>query len=513
MKRYYLFIIAAILFLGSSCKKDFLSVNETNPNTAKAVPGNLILPAALNATANIMNSPRNFDFVYLWYGQWSISSGYSQPNDLTQYNIRNSSYQGDFDAFYLAANAFNDIEKNSSAPQEAYYLAIAKIMKAYIFTNLVDLYGDVPYTEAFQGAANFKPKYDNQKTIYEDCVTQIEKAVAAIKAAPVDVTIVTSAYDIMYKGDMTKWIKFANTLKLRILLHQADMTGRYTSYIQPALAKISGGYIGTGEGAMFNPGYLNSAGKMNPLWGTFYAADGTTNADGIAYYKAGKDAINIMWNSIPGEDWRVYAHFKEYNTSYALGGNYFGALVSSLAGPAVVSSLGPGLLKSFDQSSIILSDFESLFLQAEAAQRGWIGTPADAKTFYYAALKANYTFLGLTAKKWLTTYGITGTSDYDDFVASNAGYALIDFDAATNKLQTIITQKWVSLLGNTPIEIWTDYRRTGFPTFIHWSADPLKLNATPPVRLLYPQREISTNEANVPTGINLFTSKIFWQAR
>lgn len=510
MKKYFLFI-AAILILGSSCKKDFLSVNETNPSVATSVPGNLILPAALSATANIMNTPRNnFDFIFYFLGQWSISKSYAQPTDYLQYNITNiSSPMNNFSNFYLAAKGFDDIEKASTTPQQSIYLGIAKIMKAYIFTNLVDMWGNVPYSEAFKGAGNFKPKYDDAKAIYEDCVLQIENGVAAIKAAPIDANVPTSAYDIMYAGDVTKWIKFANTLKLRILLHQSGMTGRYDSYIKASIAKISGGYIGPDEGAMVNPGYLQSSGKMSPLWQNFYAADGTTVADGLTYDMAGGDAVDMMWNNLAGEDWRVYGFYHQYDASYHVAGNYFGATI--LREASVTSQLGTGLLKSFDQSAIILSDFESLFLQAEAAQRGWItGTP---KTLYYSALKANYKFLGLTGNTYTTLYGIANTTDYDDFINSNVGNPLIDFDAATDKIKTIITQKWVSMNGNTPIEIWTDWRRTGFPDFIHWSANTSKFNPTPPIRLPYPQREVATNAENVAAQgtINIYTSKIFWQ--
>ena len=98
---------------------------------------------------------------------------------------------------------------------------------------------------------------------------------------------------------------------------------------------------------------------------------------------------------------------------------------------------------------------------------------------------------------------------------TQAGKPLVNFDLAPNKIQTIITQKWISLNGLIPLPIWTDYRRTGFPDFIHFTQDPARLNDTPPVRLLYPQTEISTNNDNVlAQGVNsLFTDKIFWQNR
>jgi len=188
MKKNILILIAGLMLLGTSCSKDFLSVNEVNPNTPSKVEAKLVLPAALNAVAFTMNYPRRFEFAYLWYGLWSVSSGYSQPQFLVQYKLRNSDYQQAFLDFYTTANNLNDIEKGST---EVYYVAIAKIMKAYIFQNLVDCWGDVPYSEAFQAeAGNLKPKYDKQQDIYEDLVVKLDEAMASIQNAPITATAV-----------------------------------------------------------------------------------------------------------------------------------------------------------------------------------------------------------------------------------------------------------------------------------------------------------------------------------
>jgi len=86
-------LLTVLLVLGSACKKDFLNVDETNPNTASAVPANLVLPAALNSIAARIDDPRNYEFCYLWFGAWSISNGYVPPRNLTEYNLLNSGYQ------------------------------------------------------------------------------------------------------------------------------------------------------------------------------------------------------------------------------------------------------------------------------------------------------------------------------------------------------------------------------------------------------------------------------------
>ena len=295
MKKNILIIIAGIMVFMSSCSKDFLNVNEKNPNSPSVVDPKLVLPAAENAIAYTMNNPRRWEFVYLWHGLWSISAGYTQPTALTQYKITNSSYQNAFIEFYLAANNLDAIEKQSTTPQTVYYLAMAKILKAYIFQNLVDVWGDVPYTEAFQtGAGNLKPKYDKQQAIYEDLVVQLDAAINLIQTATNLASIPGPTNDLYYQGNMSLWLKFANTLKLRILVHQAAMDGRDT-YIKGAIATTASiGYIGAGEGALNNPPYQVSAGKMNPFYECFYNNAGGTQSDAVTYYFAGKDVVDFL---------------------------------------------------------------------------------------------------------------------------------------------------------------------------------------------------------------------------
>ena len=212
-------------------------MDEFNPNSASAVPANLVLPAALNNTArNFTQAETIFYFSLVWL--MSISGGYSQPTNLTQYNLLASAYQGIWSNNYTNLLNYDYIDKLSTTEKNNPYKAIAKIMKVYFYENLVDTYGNIPYKEALQtGTGILKPKYDPQQDIYEDLVVQLDAAMNLIETAPADADQVGN-YDIIYHGDMTLWHKFANTLKLRLLITQADMSGR-TSYITGALATSS----------------------------------------------------------------------------------------------------------------------------------------------------------------------------------------------------------------------------------------------------------------------------------
>jgi hypothetical protein len=500
-------LLTVLLVLGSACKKDFLNVNEVNPNQASAVPANLVLPAALNSIASLYDQPDNYNFIYFWYGMWSSSNGYIDPTNLTQYNFLNSSYQGIWDNSYLALQNLDYVEQASLASSEKNFRAIAIIMKAYLFHNLVDCYGNIPYSEALKGSGanqNLKPHYDPQQSVYEDLAIRIDTAINLIQTAAITASAPGSS-DIIFGGDMGKWARFANTIKLRILMNQADMSGR-ASYISGALATTASvGYLGAGEGAMLNPGYLQTANKMSPFWEDFYKQDNSPQADGIVYYMANQDACNFLTNN---NDPRKLRIFQPYSGT-SIQGNYFGGYQKQLVGNT--SKLGFGLLQGYNQSSAILTDFESLFLQAEAAQRGFI--TADAKALYESAVTQSVLYLGQKS--------FFDPGSYVPLTAGNASTYLaqilpdVNFDASANKLEAIITQKWIALNGINPMPVWTDYRRTGFPNFLHFSIDPSRLSDTPPVRLLYPQTEINTNLDNVLAQgtISLTSSKIFWQNR
>ncbi|HBE43346.1 MAG TPA: SusD/RagB family nutrient-binding outer membrane lipoprotein [Bacteroidales bacterium] len=496
MKKIFITITVLLALVSSSCE-DFLTVNETNPNSASAVPANLILPAALNSTANIHNRPFNFFFVYAWHGCFAVAGNYVANTTLTQYNLLNSSYQGNWANIYLNLQNYDYLDKISSDPKDSYFAAIAKIMKAYQYQTLVDVWGNVPYSEALKtGEGILKPKYDDAKTIYEDLVLTLDEAMNLIANAPLDANIVGDD-DIMFAGNMKLWWKFANTLKLRMLINQSGMTGR-DQYIKTAIATqphTVNDYLGVGESALVNPGYVKSEGKMNPFWETFYKQDDSRQADGLNYFCANQDAVDFLTGNFDPRAERFFAPIP----SGVIRGTYYGEPII----PSVTSELGTGLVRSYNQDAIIMTDFESLFLQAEAVQRGLL--TGNTKALYESAVTRSIIYMG----------GLKGNAAAAATYLADDTKPLVNFDAAPNKLQTILTQKWLSLIGISPVPLWTDYRRTGYPGFIHWSQEPNKKNATPPVRLLYPQTEINVNNDNVLAvgTINPFTSKIFWQNR
>jgi hypothetical protein len=225
------FIALAVVAL-TSCKKDFLDINQ-NPNAATTTTPELVLPSALATTAarlNPMASTTNTTtagpgtWLNGWMGYWAISGSYAiSSSDFTTYKQTTGTGDAIWQAAYDNLNDYYYVKTQSHAQNKPFYEAAARVMMAYNFQILVDLFGNVPYTEAFGGTSNLHPKYDDQKAIYADLIKQIDTAITLFKRG--DAKGAASS-DIMFGNPLTgvsdnsKWIRFSNTLKLRILMRQ-----------------------------------------------------------------------------------------------------------------------------------------------------------------------------------------------------------------------------------------------------------------------------------------------------
>jgi len=477
-----------------SCE-DFLDVN-VDPNNPTSVTPDLVLAPAMYYTAYRQQSDRGISHLgNMFMVNWSQSDGFSWYSDEFKYNVTSSFYVNTFNNVYANPLKQYQILNNLTDTKYDYYKAIAKVMKAFHFQILVDTYGDIPYSEALGRSLLATPKYDDAKTIYEDLIVQLTDAIALIKNAPENV-VVPGADDCMFGGDMETWIKFANTLKLRILVRQSDMTGR-ESYITTELGVINAegsGYITTDVG--INPGFITGeTDKQNPMWNELGKdASGTETMN----YKATCASAYIIGYLTSTGDPRIDRIYEKPATGH-LGVpqgllDYDTPVVDAYM-PDKVSNIGPGILKSGDMDAIIFTLAESYFNQAEARLKNLITTGPTTKELYQSGITASFEYLGLNAAAAVTYYSQ---------VLNNVNY-----DNSTNKEEAIITQKWIAVNGITAEQSWFDYTRTGYPTGI-----PIPLNysgsADRPVRIFYPAGEYSSNGENVPAQPNAFTAKIFW---
>jgi len=496
MKKYIL-IVAAFFTAGiSGCKKDYLSL-EVNPNIPSVTTPQLTLAAALNAsTASVVN---DYPFYGVWAGFWTTSGNYVPNQTINQFNLNTGSLNGQWTDWYSQLANYNILQNLASSDASLVkFKAIAMIMKAYGFQHLVDDFGDVPYSQAFQPSTILFPAYDKGTDIYEDLGKQLDAAIALLPDGVTGTDPGTS--DIVFHGDMAKWRNFANSLKLRIALRVSTKTPS-DPLVTALAATVSQGYLTVD--AASNPGFLNSIGKQNPFYGTYGVDPSGNQPFGNAYYRANAFEVDLLNTFSDPRAPRFFALVPPPGSpsgtpSTIVHGNAFGDTKVTLLTNTYTSGQGPGLLKSASQPGFLMLAAESYFLQAEAVNRGFITIPGQtAQTLYEAGITASFANLGLSASA-ATTYYSQGVP--------NVGWA-----ASADKEKAIITQKWIALTGLFNFEAWNEYRRTGIPA--HPSTlDPATVSATYPVRVMYPTSELNSNPTNLAKEgtIDPFTSKIFW---
>ena len=525
MKR--IFTVALFALALGACKKGF-DIND-NPNSSTAAYPGLVLTNALNTTGrNTTGSFEFYRFASPWIGYWNFSGAYSGFLEERSYNIT-SYYGGATNTWPNLYNNLEDyqyLENQGVALGKPYFVAMAKTMKAYNFQYLVDFYGDIPYTQALQSTKYIRPKYDKDIAVYEALADKLDSAATIFKAAG-QVAATDKAYDIIYAGDLTKWGRLANTLKLRLLLRQTQISGR-DAYIKAQIAKITAnglGFLGAGETANIQPGYINSDGKQNPFYSSFGYTAASAQQFGHQEYLAAKYSLDFYQDNNDPRLTRFYSTLNDgADTTGTYVGHAFGPTATIDDKPDKVSSIGPGLVKNPDGASkpqALITDFESLFLQAEAAQRGLI--PGSAQDFYQSAITQSFIALDLTAAQAITYYTKQAVANWNDPSHDGLGITAetpgntpdTKIPDTDNKLILIIKQKWAALNGFNDIEAWCDYRRLGLPADIPVSNNPAATTRRIPVRMPYPQSEYNYNPENVGAegNISQFTSRVFWDVK
>lgn len=521
---FRLFILASFISL-TSCES-FLGDN-VNPNDATAATPELVLPNALTRSAAVL---RFYNTNAMWINGYTVNAGgYGGWGSVVTYNYTTTSYDGLWGTAYDDLINYQYIEETTADdPSKAYFNAVAKVMKVWGFHMLVDVFGDVPYFEALQGSANVSPAYDSQSVIYQDLVTQLNTAITMFTSSQ-GANGLGSA-DVMFGGDVTKWAKFANTLKLRLLLRMSGASAT-SSFAASEFASMNTSLGFITDDAILNPGYIATSGKQNPYWETYH-----TNAAG-SLSGSGRSAIPSIYtytfyngNKILDEG-RGAATYRQYPAGTPRG--QLGNLVDNPAalsnqtawyvgeGTGANASNTIGLLKGRTAGVPMMLAAESYLLQAEAYMKGYLS--GDDMMAFEKGVIASFRYLYKEANGNVRA-GMDPAADFETYVANNVDNYLVNYSIASSadqKLEAIITQKYIAYNFINAQETWSEFRRTGYPSIVDGSSDPTAsfasiLSSSPrpdelPVRYLYANTEFQLNTENVPTGISQFTSMIFWQ--
>lgn len=485
MKKLSIILLTGLILTGLGCKKG--SLDTPNPNNPTAVTPELVLPSAMETTAS--GQITDFAFLQEWMGYWAPSGSYAiNASDLSTYKQTTNFGDGLWIKYYRNLEDYQYVETNATAQGKPFYEAAAKVMKAYVFQQLVDMFNNVPYTQALQGTKYIQPAYDNGQSIYESEMSDLTTAVNLFQGPNV---AGTATSDVMFAGDASKWVQFANTLKLRMLMRQTQIPGR-SAYIQAQIDSIlsqtpTNPFLTTDAGV--NPGYTSA--QPNPFYASNINLAGTYIQD---YWRANQYVITFDSANNDPRTTRLYAPTSCCGTYQ---GNVIGSATNHAANSA--STFGPGILKSPSQSAILISAAESYFLQAEGSVRGFLYA-GQAEILYDLGVQASFDYLG--AGDASTYYNQPGNKN-TTFAANTS---------MSDQIAVIIRQKWMAMNMVTPFEAWADYRRLHLPSDIPLSVSPYVVSDIIPFRIQYPTSEYNTNSTNVNAQgvIDPQSSKVFW---
>jgi hypothetical protein len=443
-------IILAILM--QACFSDFEETN-TDPNAINEVKSDLLLTSITFNTVAALNTEA-FVFTAEIMNQNLLDS--RNPNDVGLLNFR---ARGPWRTLYTQ---LADVELALVSAKEANLInqeAALKVLRSWIYSTLTNLYGDIPYSELLNTTEeNLLPSYDLQENIYPNILSELEDANNLFdeNSDPV-------AGDIIFDGDILKWKKFCNSLRLRLLMRVVDVNGlNAANQISNIVSDASNNPImeSNGDNALLDYNGDNES---------IYSISNLSNFTG--YYGS-----ELMINTLLGfGDTRLDVFFDPSVNSVQAGTpEYKGWVFGQNNLTADLSSTDDSFADRAIRDGIIMTYTELQFILAEVAQRGIIAN--NAETYYNNAITSSFEYWNASLPSgYLTQNGVL----YDD------------------ALETILLQKWLAGF-TTPYETWFDYRRTGLPDI---PIDPdAGLNSLP-LRFGYPDSEISLNATNYNAAV------------
>lgn len=487
---------ALVLLTVTSCEK-YLDIN-TNPNAPTSAP---IAQVLTNVTVNVgfTGGSDMHRFTSLIVQQFAGNNAPgTQSREYARYLIQPTDVTGLYNRLF--AIQLQDVEyilKNSQG--SPHYSGIAKILKAYTYSQAVDIWGDLPYTEAFKAPEINQPKLDKAEDIYKAIITLIDQGITEIKATTSAIS--PGVNETIFRGDRVRWERFANTMKLRLFLRYSAKEPAFAKSQMDALIASNAPFMGA-NADNFQMDFVDATASQNPIH-----QFENTRSDQFFPNKFFIDLLNLT------SDPRRPSYFTDfpfnsgtYRGATPLDGQSFafsrmntflrGALKTALVPDAqgrVPAS--PTNNTSYTGAAPIrmLTFAEYNFIRAEHALRYGAGASA-AESFFQAGIRASMTMAGVP------------TAGQDTYVLANGRLNGANLEANVSR---IITEKYIANYG-VALEPWNDWRRTGYPVLIPVDASVAAATAIPR-SLYYPESEVAANPNFVQRKDLL--ARIFWDTR
>ena len=462
MKRHMLTrgaLAAGLALALSACAEGLTDVND-NPNAPTDVGPEFLLPQSIRSGVENTYGRMMMAHTAIW-PQHMVELQYP---DEERGNVRPGTIQGFWDSYY--AGSLRDIQNvidKAVEDQTPNVEAVGMIWQTWIYSQMTDLWGDIPYSEALKADdGNTTPAYDSQQAVYAGMIQTLKDAVAKLDPAGDGF----GSGDILYGNDFTKWARFANSLRMRLAMRLSEVSAS-TAQAEFVAAYNAGGFQSNADNAMIE--------WAGPPYDPLMYEDWQT-----------RDDFGISRTIVDTLKFLTDPRLELYAEPAAADGQYRG-LQNNVAVPplsiANYSRIGD-FWRADGQGTptAIMTYSEVLFLQAEAVARTWIaGTVA---TVYENAIRAN-----------MNQYDAWSPANAPTDAEINAYVA--QPSVVYSNLDQIHLQKWIALYLNGG-EAWFNQRRTGVPNL---QPGPDLLLSRIPVRFMYPAGEQSLNKASMDAAV------------
>ncbi len=511
MKKY-LFILLSWMLL-ASCTKEFSTKNsDLNGITtiSKAELPYLFTKAISSAGINHSYYETTQNYFADIYSQYFAKSVTTE-----RYNVNTAYTARMFLVSYVHVGAqLKTIMDNVTEDSPEY--AMANVVWVFTFHRLTDAIGPIPYFNALKDGEYTSVPYDSMDAIYADFFVRLNKAISILKTADTKIPIMANG-DVIYDGNVAKWLKLANTLKLRLALR--------ISNIDPSNAKKYAEEA-VGAGVIENNEDNASIEKVNT------ASDFNGLAQ-IASWYAGSMSSTMKSYLVGYNDPRLSIYFQKNITTGTFKSRRNGMLASDLNlatnASTLQSNVGPywinytsasNYIQNLNARQHLICSAEAAFLRAEGALNGW-SMGATAKELYEKGIKQSLNQWGVIDESVINAYvnsSYKPAAPEDYYNSPAVSTTTIKFASSVSEQRKQVgTQKWLAIFPDG-WEAWAEFRRTGYPDLYNLIASD---NADLPVgtfikRLNFPNTEYTSNAAGVESGIALLggadkaSTRLWW---